>query len=151
MSVIIESQGGRCSLPSSNRNSKLLIWIELQGFSHSVDHFIYTVQFIYLFIRIKSAPVCGRASQYSSDGCPFFRFVMRAGQEEVGTKHSLTTNPGDHITWVTISKHGQPFQFPFSTNGKQYANDRLTDVSPSTPDSVRFFWESTWQIWQTLV
>lgn len=75
---------------------------------------------------------------------------MRSWQE-VGTEHLLTKKPEDRdVAHISISKHDWPFQFPFPTNGKQYVNDRLTDVSASSPDSVCFFRESSRQIWQTL-
>lgn len=48
---------------------------------------------------------------------------------------------------ISISKHGWPFQFLFPTNGKHYANDKLTDIL-STPESVCFFQEVSRQIWR---
>lgn len=71
--------------------------------------------------------------------------------QEVGTERLLTSKPEDgNVGHISISKHDWPFQFPFPTNGKQYATDRLTDVSLSAPDSVCFFPEKSLQIWQIL-
>lgn len=87
---------------------------------------------------------------YSNDWYPSFRSVMCAGQE-VGSEHLLSNEPkGGNLHHISLSKHDQPFQFPFLTNGKQYANDRLTDVSLNAAESVCFFRESSQQIWQAL-
>ena len=87
---------------------------------------------------------------YSYDWYPSFRSVISAGQE-VGSEHLLNNEPeGGNRGHISLSKHDRPFQFSFLTNGKQYANDRLTDVSLSTADSVCFFQESSQQIWQAL-
>lgn len=81
---------------------------------------------------------------------PVLRICYESWQE-VGTRYLLTKNLEDYnIIHISISKQDQPFWFPFPINGEQYANDRLTDVSLSAPDSVCFFGESSQQSWQTL-
>lgn len=79
----------------------------------------------------------GRASNTQMIGCQSFGSAMRTGQE-VGIKHLTKIFEDCNVSHFSISKHDQPFQFSFPTNGKQYANDRGTDVSPNAPDSVSF-------------
>lgn len=70
----------------------------------------------------------------------------------MGPKYLLTKKPKDHdLSHISISKHDWSFQFPFPINGKQYANDRLADVSGEHQKVFAFFGESSWQIWQILV
>lgn len=83
---------------------------------------------------------------------PVFKDLPRELGRGRGTEHLLTKNPEDgYVGHISISEHDQPFQFPFPTYEKQHANDRLTDVSLSAPDSVCFCRECSSRIWQTLV